>query len=349
MLSFPNAAESLLGLTLERDWQVVEQLPMRPGATGGHFSVGYRVEHPDGRMGFCKALDYAKALRQPDVPEALRRATEEYIFERDLHRKCEGFRLSRIVNVLDDGNIRVPGCPIEQVDYIIFELADFDVRRQLDEEIDLASALRLRVLHHMAVALSQLHKHDIAHQDVKPSNVLVFPKQAAESVNKLADLGRATDAKCPVWHDALAIAGDRNYAPLEQLYRVTSVEFGARRLACDLYQLGSLAVFLFTGLSMNSIISDELHPTHQWRHWMGAYGEVLPYVEDAFGAAIDRIHDNLPKEFADDLVFMIQCLCDPDPIRRGHPANKRGAQRPYSLERMITQFDRLVRCAARAN
>jgi eukaryotic-like serine/threonine-protein kinase len=342
----PNAAELLVGSTLEGGWQVTERLPRRLGATGGNFSVGYRVEHPDGRRGFCKALDYAQALRQPDTPEALRRATEEYIFERDLHRKCEEYRMTRILAALDDGQTVVPDCPIGRVDYIIFELAECDVRRELDIEADLEATLRLRFLHNVAVALRQLHQHNIAHQDIKPSNVLVLRSRDGQRSSKLGDLGRATDASRPAMHDVYDIAGDRNYAPPEQLYGAIPIEFGPRRLACDVYQLGSLATFMFVGATMNSLLSAELYPGHSWRAWAGTYEEVLPYVQDAFGKVIEKVRITITPVVADDLTALIRCLCEPDPSRRGHPGN--GITSPYALQRVVTRLDLLTRRAAKS-
>lgn len=346
--SAQSAAEMLVGRNLEGGWQVVERVPDRLGATGGNFSVGYRVEHPDGRLGFCKALDYAAALKEPDVPSALRQATEEYLFERDLHHKCEQYRMSRIVVALDDGEIRIPGFPIEQVSYIIFELAEYDVRHQLDIEADLEATLRLRALHNVAVALRQLHQHGIAHQDVKPSNVLIFNSQQKESFSKLGDLGRATDMSRPALHDMFTIAGDRNYAPPEQLYGMVHPEFGVRRLACDLYQLGSLILFMFTGATMTSLLYSELHPDHNWLTWDGTYDEVLPYVQDAFVNILERVHKVIMPAIADDLVALIECLCEPDPMRRGHPANRNSVVSPYALQRVVTQLDRLARRTAQS-
>ena len=341
-----SAAEMLLGLTLNDGWRVVERIERRPGATGGSFSVGYRVEHPDGRRGFCKALDYSKALSAPDTPAAMRTATEEYIFERDLHHKCEDLRMSRVVVALADGIIFVADSPIPRVDYIILEYAAYDIRQELDQDADLEAILRLRSLHHVAVALRQLHQHKIAHQDVKPSNILVFINQDKDRSSKVGDLGRATDASRPALHDVADIVGDRNYAPPEQLYRATPTEFGPRRLACDLYQLGSLATFMFTTASMNSLLSLELSPGHTWFNWTGTYEEVLPYVRDAFGKALEKLRSMAPPSIADDITALVSYLCDPDPALRGYPENRRLGHNSYGLQRVVTKLDLLARRVA---
>jgi serine/threonine protein kinase len=347
--TWPNAAELLTGSTLDGGWKVVELLPRRPGATGGNFSVGYRVEHPDGRQGFCKALDYASALSRPNTPEALHLATEEYIFERDLHRKCEERRMSRILTALDDGQTFVPNCPIGQVDYIIFELAQYDVRRALDVEADLEATLRLRALHNVAAGLRQLHQAHIAHQDVKPSNVLILRNGLGERSSKLGDLGRATDAGRPALHDVYAIAGDRQYAPPEQLYGAVPVEFGPRRLACDIYQLGGLTTFMFTGATMNSLLSAELHPSHSWLAWSGTYSEVLPYVRDAFGRILEKIRASIGSAVAGDVTDLIRHLCEPEPTCRGYAVSKIGGGNPYALQKVVSRFDLLARRASKGS
>jgi serine/threonine protein kinase len=350
-MSFPpismNAAEMLTGRTLDGGWRVIERLPRHPEATGGTFSVGYIVEDSDGRRGFCKALDYYSAFNQPAAPDAVHLATELYIFERDLHRKCNEYRMSKIVSALADGSILVPGCPIPRVDYIIFELADSDIRHQLNLEPNLEAVLRFRALHHVAVGLRQLHQHHIAHQDVKPSNVLSCTEINADKVSKLGDLGRATDAKIPAFHDGMPIAGDPNYAPPEQLYGLIYDEFGPRRYACDLYQLGSLATFMFTGATMNSLILAELDPGYSWQIWPGTYADVLPYVHGAFGNVIEKIHNVITAPFADSLIGLIQCLCEPNPLDRGHLGNRVGVESPYALQRVVTQLDRMARIADR--
>ena len=342
-----SAAEMLLGRPLERGWRVTERVPRHPAATGGTFSVGYIVEHPDGKRGLCKALDYLKAFSQPTTPDALHLATEQYIFERNLHQKCDTYKMSKIITALDDGYVMVPECIMPRVDYIIFELADSDVRHQLNLEPDLKAAFRFRALHHVTVALRQLHQHGIAHQDVKPSNVLSCAEAHADKVHKLGDLGRATDMSMPALHDGIAIPGDRNYAPPEHLYGLLYPDFMTRRCASDIYQLGSLATFMFTGMTMNSLLFSQLAGEYSWRKWNGTYDEVLPYIESAFADVIDMIALSLPFSFSDEFTRLIQCLCEPNPLRRGHPKTRSEYGSPFALQRVITQFDRLAMSASR--
>jgi serine/threonine protein kinase len=50
--------------------------------------------------------------------------------------------------------------------------------------------------HHVATGLQQLHFSEIAHQDVKPANILVTENQTA----KIGDMGRAHRHAVPMNH-----------------------------------------------------------------------------------------------------------------------------------------------------
>ena len=168
-------AETLVGLSLPGEWYVDSILYRPPTSTGGKFSVGYLVVNEDGRKGYLKALDFSSAFQQPDPPRALQDMTAAYNFERDLLAKCKERRFGRVVTPLADGSVSAPGNfgPLGKVSYLIFELATGDVRKEVSqwERFDLAWALRS--LHQSATGLNQLHSAEIAHQDLKPSNILV--------------------------------------------------------------------------------------------------------------------------------------------------------------------------------
>ena len=148
-----NAASQLVGRTLENGWNVIERLEPPGSGTPGYFSVGYVVEHPDGRRGFLKALDYSKAFQTgDDTPLILKNMTSAYVHERDLLRRCRAKGFHRIVQILDEGRVSIPNTPHPDVDYLIFELADTDARSRLDKMTLLDIAWALRTLHHMATA-----------------------------------------------------------------------------------------------------------------------------------------------------------------------------------------------------
>ena len=193
----PSPAELLEGKTLDNGWHVDQRIDRPDSATGGHFSTSYCVSGKRGRRGFLKAMDYRKALKADDPARELQAMTAAFNFERDILEKCRDRQLSRVVTVLDSGQVRpTNGQLSDLVEYLIFELAAGDLRSFVKADTMLQSAWTLRTLHQAAAALMQLHSSGIAHQDVKPSNVLVFDElQSTDTNSKLADLGRASEAR----------------------------------------------------------------------------------------------------------------------------------------------------------
>jgi len=341
-------AQQLVGKTLENGWRVVEKLERNEKATGGHFSVSYVVHGSGNKRAFLKALDYSEALNDPDVDpaEELERLTASYNFERSLHDKCKSSRLSRIAGVLDHGTIRLlAGNQTGVVQYLVFEFAPRgDIRNFVDGRTALDMSWTLQMMHQSAAALRQLHAIGVAHQDLKPSNVLMF----SPALTKLADLGRAFDRNASSPHDDFDCAGDRTYAPPELLYGHVPTDWRARRLGCDLYLLGSLFVFLWAGVSMTHMLFGKLDPRFHYLAWGDTYQEVLPYLRRSFSGVLQAIHESSPSPIAKEVTLAVSQLCDPDPARRGHPKNAPSGPNRYSLERYVATFDRLSKRAALA-
>lgn len=344
-----SAAHQLVGLGLADGWSVVEKIQKAPDATGSHFSVGYIVER-DGQRAFLKALDFSYVLQLPDFTRAMQGATEEFNFERDILETCRVHRMDRVVLALGHGNLMIQGAPIPQVSYLIFEKADGDIRYALDAEREVPASWKLRMLHNAATGLWQMHGRLMAHQDVKPSNVLIFSGNTA----KVADLGRASQAGVAAPHDNLDFPGDPAHQPLEFFYSQISSEWNERRQASDLFMLGSLMLFLFGGTSVVAAVKTKLPDPVQPENWQGrSYAEALPYIRVAFNEAIDELTPQLRADLSDDacerVVRMIRQLSDPDPSLRGHP-NTRAMRHanPYSLERFIAELDLLAQRAGAA-
>jgi len=278
-LSTPiSPAHQLTGLSLPDDWTVTAAVQSSAAATGGCFSVGYHVEKPDGTTGFLKALDFSRALRSPDPPSALKPLVDAFEHERNLLRICRENRMSKIATAITHGTVDVPGGGLlSRVSYLIFERADRDARAHLALAAQFDAAWRLRSLHHVATALRQLHGQHIAHQDLKPSNVLVFGP-----TTKVADLGRASQLGITAPHDATVFAGDPQYTPIEACYGQVDPDWRRRRLGTDLYLFGSLIHFFFTQISMTSALGLALDPSHHPRNWGDSWTAVLPYVRNAF-------------------------------------------------------------------
>jgi serine/threonine protein kinase len=332
----------LEGLELNNGWRAIQKLQRDESGTGGSFSCGYIAERSDGQRGYLKALDFFSTLTKDNDPaRVLEPLILAFNFERDLLSKCRDSRLSHVVSALEDGKITVPGVPPPAtVLYIIFELADGDVRTQMSVAEHFQLSWVLRALHQIAVGLAQLHSINVAHQDLKPSNVLLFNKANS---SKLADLGRAAAKGFEPPHYNFPIAGDYGYAPPELLYGAAPRSWDAKRMGCDAYLLGSMIASLFTTIGMTPLVTMGLDKRFHWTNWRGSYEEVLPYVRIAFAEAVDYIADEFPIECKNELTEIVKQLCEPDPLLRGHPrdrAMKSGNQ--YSLQRYISQFDLLA-------
>ena len=312
-----------------------------PQSSGGNFSEGYIVESTSGQRAYLKALDLSQAL-EPGIPDPIGMInvlTEAFLFERNLLERCRSTRLDRVVTAIDSGTIGAS--PNDLVFYLVFELADGDVREQMEVARRIDVAWSLRTLHQIAVALKQLHSQHIAHQDVKPSNVLLFGQRGC----KVADLGRAVQRGSIPPHENYKVAGDKSYAPPELLFGHLLPDWTERRIGCDIYLLGSMVVSLFTGIGMSHLLIAHLQEEHKPTRWQGTYEEVLPFVVEAFGRAIEMVAAHVDPRVSSQVCRIVRELCDPDPARRGHPVEyaRRGNQ--YSLERYITNFDLLARRA----
>jgi serine/threonine protein kinase len=337
--------ELLEGMLLKNGWRVLNRLEKPESGSGGTFSCGYLAERSDGQRGYLKALDFFSRLPENEDPaRALAPLLDAFNFERDLLSTCRNYRLSRIVTALDDGAITVPNVPPPAtVQYIIFELAEGDVRKQMEKVDNLDPAWMFRSLHHMALGLQQLHAHNAAHQDVKPSNVLLFDNF---NMSKLGDVGRAAVKGIEPPHYSFPVAGDWSYAPPELLYGAVPGSWDGKRVGCDLYLLGSMIASFFTGVAMTPLILDGLDRPFHWTNWHGNYAEVLPYLRVSFYDAVSYVSDEFPPDYREELREILKQLCDPDPSLRGHPRDKgMESGNPYSVRRYVNHFDLLARKA----
>ena len=239
----------------------VQELEGRDGRSGGHFSAGYVVRNEQGKTAFMKAMDYEAALRSTTPSEMIIRQAEAYRFEKESAERCTGLNMNYVVRYIGAGTVRL--ADNEPVEYIIFEQAEGDIREAIAPERAFSQIWAFRTLHHAASGLYELHRQRMAHQDVKPSNLLVTLEErnrargeqqvwrhhewALTQQVKLSDFGSLSieGKECP--SDEKRWAGDALYSPLELLYGNPTDSWQTRRIGCDLYMLGTLAFFLCTG------------------------------------------------------------------------------------------------------
>jgi len=337
-----TASSNLVGQSINDRWDITKLIVPGPLATGGHFSNQYvAVERKTGREAFVKAFDLESALNTANFTEALQKLTEQYHFERDVLQKCRGERLSRVAVPLDIGEVSV-NSRIGRVPVIVFELAESDIRKVVVTSGTQQVRWIYKVLHHTATGLSQLHSHQIAHQDLKPSNVLVY----ADAEHQICDLGRSSAVDLRTEVDAFSVPGDRNYAPFDMEFHDGTMHSFDRRRELDLYLLGSLIFFLFTGNSTRSLIVQ--HIRQRSLSTGKTWESTLPSIRSAFADALFDLRiavEKVDAKYADEVCAIARELCEPDPKLRGNSVSKPTSVSRLSLARYISRFNALFAAA----
>ncbi|MBU2118743.1 MAG: serine/threonine-protein kinase [Alphaproteobacteria bacterium] len=337
-----SASDRLVGLDLVDGWRVTRHLARNPNGSGGTFSQSYEAQN-GGRIAFVKAFDFDRAF-EPDADTLveLNKLTGDYMHERAVLDHCQKKRLSNVVVAIGHGSVQVPGLSAQEglVYYILFEKADGDVRCQMDVTKRFDTVWCLAAMKDVSLGLWQVHKEFIAHQDTKPSNILTFAGQNF----KVADFGRSSWRGVSVRHDDYKVAGDRSYAPPELLYGMVHQDFAPRRIGCDLYMMGNLVAFLFSGVNVTAHLLSHLDRQHHPSQWKDTYDQALPYLNRAFSQVIDDIAPRVDEKVRAEIVQIISELCAPDLLKRGHPKGIARKQQ-YSLERYVAKFEMLLKRA----
>ncbi|HBV15268.1 protein kinase domain-containing protein [Chryseobacterium carnipullorum] len=338
-----NAAHNLLGLTLETGWKVVEKIEKKDNQTGAFFSVCYYVEK-NGETCFLKALDIMKfnsIMPGQSMMDVMNEMTTVFKYERDLSNYCRDKNVDKVSFVKESGEEFVSGFTFSVVPYLIFDLAKGDIRKTLNFSSDLDYAWRFKSLHDISVGLKQLHKIEVSHQDLKPSNILVFNEES-----KIGDLGRSMCKSMDGPYNNQVFTGDWNYAPPELLYRFYERDWYKRVFATDCYLLGSLIVFYFSGISMTALLRKHIPNEFSWDFWKGDFYEIRPYLENAYTSSLIEFENNIrQEEYLSDLKTLVEYLCNPFPDKRGHPKNILSVGSNYNLERFVSKLDLLKRKA----
>lgn len=338
-------AAHLEGRDLGNGWSVGARITRDPGASGGQFSVSYAVTHQDGRRAFMKALNFQAAATGPGaVVDRLNRFTSAYIFERDLLADCRDRRMSRVIRMIEHGQVNVPdaGAFLSEVPYLIFELAEGDIRAFQARTAGFDCAWAFRVMKHTLEGVEQLHGAHTAHQDLKPSNVLT---QEHGKEMKLGDLGRAHGRGAGGPWSELTIPGATTYAPPEQQYDSFGRSWEERR-AADLYLAGSLGAQLFLGHCMSVLIQESLPVQFRLQNWNGSFVDVLPYLRTAHNAVVPTlervVHERTGNEkIAEQFATAIGEMTDPDPAERGHPRDRAARTSSYAVRRYVSLMNLL--------
>jgi serine/threonine protein kinase len=332
-------ASRLIGKQLG-NWKVTEKRMKDASDNSGFFSTCYTVEGSDGGKAFLKAYNYQYAFQaRTGSADVLRFMTENYTYERDLLKFCNEMGMKRVVTAVDSGEYYEENETLS-VPYLIFEIAHGSLKT-IDylEHPDLE--WKLKAFHGALVGLSQLHSKKVVHQDIKPSNILVF----GEDYSKISDLGSATQKdKCSNW-DKPHHVGDMRYAPIELLYSYCSMDWNARKYGADLYMMGGILAFMLSGVNILAAILSKLPISLRPDKYTGSWQDIVPVLIDANYQALADLKQDIPPEIADEMMDVLNELLNPIPEDRGNHPQVRERVGQYSLIRYIAKIDRMSKTA----
>ena len=338
------AAHALLGRKLKNDWKVTEKVEPKDGGTGGFFSVCYIVDNGTEKA-FLKALNFNAFFQMfpgQSIVQILMEQTSAFEFERNLLLRCKNNKLTKVSLVLDEGEESVEDFAIPNVPYLIFEAAEGDIRSNIKFSNNVDLAWKIKSLHDIAVGLNQLQRIGISHQDLKPSNVLLYEKS---TVSKIGDLGRSLCTAIPAPHDdGTSFPGQINYSPPEFLYGYIQPDWHQRVNSTDMYLFGSLITYYFLGINMTALIFKHLDVRFRWTTFRGTFAQVSDYLKDAYSKALDEISTSLGSgEFSVDLLEIIKYCCQPIPENRGHDKHIKEVGNQFSFRRAVAKLDLIRR------
>ncbi len=336
-----DIVEKLEGYTFDKRWLIKKKMVATDKQSGSIFSIGYIVEK-DAQEYFMKVFDFNAFFNEDadNMMEALHNMTSAHKHEKELSEYCKSNYVNKVVHVVDYGEEKIEGYPFMRVPYLIFELADGDVRKIISEDASIDDSWFFKSLHDIGLGLKQLHKLKISHQDLKPSNILVFNRNDS----KIGDMGRSVREDKEGPFDSISFTGDMNYAPPEIVYGYYDSLIHKRAYATDCYLLGSLTVFYFTNLTMTALLLQHLPEKFNPYFWdKEDFDQLGVYLLDAFEKALQEFSSDIDNEkYKEDLVYIVRHLCHPNPEKRGHPKSKmfKNANQ-YDLQRFISHFNLL--------
>jgi len=225
---------SIAGRVLAEKYLLIERL-----GEGGFGSI-WRAEHQVLKSPIAvKLIDLEMARREGAVERFLREA-----------QATAALRSPHVVQVLDyglDRRIESEGQPEVEQPFIVMELLEGENLAERIARIGALSPLEVvRVVTHVARAMSRAHELGIVHRDLKPENIFLV-SNGDEEVAKVLDFGVAKfaspmDLNGDTYTQTGSLVGTPYYMSPEQAQGNKTVDYRS-----DLWALGVIAFEMLTG------------------------------------------------------------------------------------------------------
>ena len=242
----------------------------------GGMGVVFKAEHVDMRRPV--AIKILSSLADEDSCIQQRFLTEIRVVAQLQH--------PNIVAAMDAGTISGPNSPTLR--YFVMELVPGqDLEEFINSNGPLSPVQACDVIHQVAAALAEAHKHNLVHRDIKPSNIRLTPDGQA----KLLDFGLARHFTYRMTEPG-TVLGTLDFMAPEQVCDAGSVDIRA-----DIYALGATLFWCLTGKypfeSKGTIVQQAIYrqtqPPPSARSWR-------PEISAELDAVVTRMMALCPDE-----------------------------------------------------
>lgn len=348
------ASSNLVGKQIGQ-WQVLKKIENIDITS--QYSVFYLVKN-DELEAIMKVMDYEKCHSKSasdglKVVERLSMVSTAFLYETNAAKSCAFKHMNNVIRYIDSGEIELEGYQISTVTFIVYEQSEGKVGAFLkfSSKVDFKTKIeilkdKIWSLHQVAKGVKQLHSNLIAHHNITPLSIEVFDKNCKF---KLGDLHsskcRKEEFQSP--EGTRFFNGDLTYAPPEAFFAYKISDEMAAYYQIDTYMLGNMIVYYLTSFNLTALLNRKLpYSLKEWASRGANYVSVLPEIINAFDTTLKDIRSSICiEELQEPILNIIECMCNPDPDRRGYPGGFKTTRANADLQRIITKLDMLHKIA----